>query len=693
MHPSSLRDGFHFLANLRWLAASLLLCSALPLPAQNATPFQITLNGTSLVYGTTTTASATITNSGNTSATATILAPPPLLIGGNQSFNLTLAANQSISYPLTLGACPFQTQNVTIDVGSDGAAAWGYNYYGLNNVPGNLGLVNQVAAGFTFAMALLVNGTVVEWGATSYDESLKMPVNLGPVQSIAAGYYHAVALLENGTVRCWGYNNYGQCDVPASLGPVQAIAAGYGCTLALLQNGTVRAWGDNTYGQCDIPSDLGPVTAIAAGAYHCLAIEANGTVRAWGYNVYGECNVPAGLGPVIAVAGGDYHSVALLANGTVVCWGGNFSGETNVPAGLGPVQAISAGYSLTLALLQNGTVRAWGNNNYGQCDIPPDLGPVSSISAGTLNGVVALSPDDTSDPITIAPFLAGFSLTATTVDAGALIQGRLLANGSIPGGITIPLKSSDPAAVSVPASVNFGAGQSQSNLFNILTFPVHSNTTVIISATYGAPVLQDISVIADVHPSSLTFAPPDGIAGDSLRGTVRLNKVAPGPLVVNFLSTNSSLVTVPPTLTISKGKTFGSFTATIAGSVSDTTPVSIESYVNGSFHDFLNPLVGIVTVEPLFNDSIIDQRQSQGSSYADIEISLVHSQASSFDVVLTPDATSSLTNGGSSASGQIVFRAHTISTTFRLWRTNPSATASSVVVSGNGLTSTVTVTW
>lgn len=141
--------------------------------------------------------------------------------------------------------------------------AWGDDTFGQTTLPGNIGLVTAVAAGFGHSLALRTNGTVVAWGQDSQGQA-RIPTDLSSVVAIAAGAAHSVALTSAGQVICWGDNTWGQATVPAGLTNAMAIAAGDLHTLALDRNGKIWAWGDATAGQTNLNGRTG--TRILAGA-------------------------------------------------------------------------------------------------------------------------------------------------------------------------------------------------------------------------------------------------------------------------------------------------------------------------------------------------------------------------------------------------------------------------------------------
>lgn len=306
--------------------------------------------------------------------------------------------------------------------------------------------VKQIAAGSQDSYALLENGTVEAWGYDNLDQlgpinpteicesgaaCVRTPTpvpGLAGVKAIAAGESYALALLENGTVEAWGEGSWGQLgngpiigleicpEEPAvegsrlcsktpvavsGLSAVTGISAGHGDSLALLEDGTVRSWGYNGAGQLgngsttgpescvngvscsDVPvpvSGLSGVTQVSAGDLHNLALLSDGTVMAWGYNQNGELGdgtsghgaeansdtpvLVSGLSGVTQISAGNYHSLALLSDGTVEAWGwdelwqlGNVETEeeSDVPvpvSGLSGVTAIAAGNGQSYAVGQ-----------------------------------------------------------------------------------------------------------------------------------------------------------------------------------------------------------------------------------------------------------------------------------------------------------------------------------------------------
>lgn len=301
---------------------------------------------------------------------------------------------QKITPDQRLASVPYALKAASIDVNlaqvlaapAKPVVAWGQGASGQTNVPVIISDANTaaIAAGGDMSLALLKDGTVVQWGAGA-----SIPGGLTGVTGIAAGTSHALAVKSDGTVTAWGDNSFGQCDVPVGLTNVTAVAAGEKHSMALRENGTVVVWGNSSFGQTEVPGSATSIVKISAGADHCMALRGDGVVVAWGRNELGQTDVPAGLTGVTALAAGAYHSIAVKSDGTVVAWGwktgllGDGSKDVNaVPDGISNVLSVSAGYATIVALKQDGTVFVWGDNSYKQAEIPADAVNVIAISAG-----------------------------------------------------------------------------------------------------------------------------------------------------------------------------------------------------------------------------------------------------------------------------------------------------------------------
>ncbi len=438
--------------------------------------------------------------------------------------------------------------------------AWGRNARGqLGNgccensdvpepVPGLSG-VTAVAASYGISMALLSNGTVMDWGENgngqlgdgTYEEDTPAPVRvfmLKEVTAIAAGGSYGLALLRNGTVMTWGSgggakNSYIPVQV-SGLSEVTAIAADGGHSLALLKNGTVMAWGENEYGELgdgtthnsDMPvrvSGLREVVAISDGADHNLALLKSGMVMAWGQNDWGQlgdgfdggygskggpetcasttCStipVPvSGVSDATAIATGYGQSLALLANETVMGWGEDFSGQVgngtampgiDVPvavSGLSGVTSIAGGDVFSMAELHGETGQIAGKVTSASGTLLEGVDICAYIRDGALHGrcaqtkangeymisglvggeyTVEFSPPSKSTLDYVAQYYGGKSLSeaqpvpVTAADTTPEVDAKLEVGGQIGGEVTSAEGAKKLAEIEVCASEAGGGG-------------------------------------------------------------------------------------------------------------------------------------------------------------------------------------------------------------------------------------------
>lgn len=380
-------------------------------------------------------------------------------------------------------------------------AAWGD--LGQDAVPAGLTNVTAIACGGFTDLALKADGTVMQWGAATFDT----PSGLANVSLVAAGVEYSLALTTGGQIVAWGDDTYGQTEVPPSLSNVVAIAAGGFHGLAVTADGMVAGWGDNSSGQAVPPGALSNVAAVAAGFYHSAALKSDGTVTAWGDDGFGQATVPEGLTNVAAIAAGGDHCLALTTEGRVIAWGDNTFGQTQVPADLTNAVAVAAGDYHSLALKADRTLVAWGLAYNGATAVPEDLTNIAVAAAG---GSHSLALIQDSPPLLTRPVAQQTALCGSTVNLSL----------AVPGGIPLTSQWSfngEPVPAATAAALRLA--------------DVQTNQTgayeVTISNTCGLVARAEIDLT--VVPSLVT-APPVAVqarVGDAVSFSVGAESVAP----------------------------------------------------------------------------------------------------------------------------------------------------------------------
>ncbi len=169
------------------------------------------------------------------------------------------------------------------------------------------------------------------------------------------------------------------------------------------------------------------------------------------------------------------------------------------------------------------------------------------------------------NPTVTAPTLSSVSVNPSAVIGGQGATGTVsLSNFAPSGGAVISLSSANPAAI-VPNSATVAANSTSVD-FPVSTTNVNSTVVGNITANYDG-VTRSTAFTVNPQPSAALAnlaLNPKSIRGGFLSiGTVTLTAAAPaGGLVVNLSSSNTSLATVPFTVTLLAGDTSASFNVT-----------------------------------------------------------------------------------------------------------------------------------
>ena len=209
------------------------------------------------------------------------------------------------------------------------------------------------------------------------------------------------------------------------------------------------------------------------------------------------------------------------------------------------------------------------------------------------------SPGTPGGPPPASLTLSSIALSPTTVSAGVPSSGLVTLSGTAPsGGAVVTLSSSNTSAATVPASVTVPAGVISAR-FAVATSSVTTQTSVTITASYGSGSQQ--SAVLTVTPAtsapsltSLTVNPTSVNGGNSSTGTVTLSSAAEaGGVMVSLSSSDTSVATVPPNVTVAAGATSASFTV-------KTNPVSASttSTITGSYAGVQKSTLLTITPQP-----------------------------------------------------------------------------------------------
>ena len=204
--------------------------------------------------------------------------------------------------------------------------------------------------------------------------------------------------------------------------------------------------------------------------------------------------------------------------------------------------------------------------------------PVTSTTAATITAAYGASTRSAN--VTINPGVTvgvtSLALSPSTVAAGGSSTGTVTLSGPAPtGGAVVQLSTVSPATVPSTVTVPTGATSASFNIGTTSTSSTRQATVyALLNTTWGAVLTVTAGTSAPTL-SAISLSPATVVGGNTSQGTVTLTSAAPsGGTVVSLSSSNTSVATVPASVTVSAGSTSRTFTVTTS-SVSSSTPVTI----------------------------------------------------------------------------------------------------------------------
>jgi hypothetical protein len=197
------------------------------------------------------------------------------------------------------------------------------------------------------------------------------------------------------------------------------------------------------------------------------------------------------------------------------------------------------------------------------------LGQVTTATSVTITATLGSSSVSVS--ITVQPpSLKNLSIFSP-ITGGAPTSAVVMLNGvAPPGGAVVSFTSSSPA-VSVPATVTVAAGNASAS-FTIQTSAVTADTTATVTASWnGGSVQAQLTVTPQQPPASITIDPATTTGTNGASGTVTLASPANGDVQIMLSSSNPSVASVPPFVTVPQFAGGGGFFITTSNPAVTTT--------------------------------------------------------------------------------------------------------------------------
>jgi len=256
---------------------------------------------------------------------------------------------------------------------------------------------------------------------------------------------------------------------------------------------------------------------------------------------------------------------AVAVNAAVGFSGGTVQGTVTLsdaaPAG-GAVVPLAANYPDRVTVQPSVTVPAGSTTapftvTAGQATVNASVIVSGEYGGVTQGDVLYIYPRE------LAVELNSLSVSTTTPGPGGTVQGTVSILGPAKaGGVLVMLGSTNPALAAVPASVTIPQ-DATSATFAITTQAVTTKTDVTIIASRSMTMRRTLQLMPPGALASLSLNPSTVTGGNPSTGTITLTSPAPGSGVVVALSSGDTTVaTVPASVTVTAGATNATFTVT-----------------------------------------------------------------------------------------------------------------------------------
>jgi hypothetical protein len=284
-------------------------------------------------------------------------------------------------------------------------------------------------------------------------------------------------------------------------------------------------------------------------------------------------------------------SVALAANSV---GGGSYTTGTVTLASAAP----SGGLQVKLSS-DNSAVKVEQSIHIGSGKTTGQFDVLTTGVATTTTATITAAIGGVSETATLTvtpPALSGVSVENTTLGSGGSTHGSVQLSGRAPkGGIVVTLASSSTAAT-VPATVTVNQGESQAS-FKITVGTVTTATQVTITATSGSVTETATLTVSPLGLVSISARPSSVDGGHSSTGVVELNGPAGTGGVVITLASSDPSTTVPASITIAAGKSYGAFQIT-------TTAVTLQTSVTLTATSGTQSVTATFIVNPVSLDGL-----------------------------------------------------------------------------------------
>lgn len=207
------------------------------------------------------------------------------------------------------------------------------------------------------------------------------------------------------------------------------------------------------------------------------------------------------------------------------------------------------------------------------CTVDVNDGSATAATARLSGCTVSSAPPPPPPPASAS--LSGLSLSPAAVVEGSTSTGTVTLTGPAPaGGLVVALSSGNTTAATVPESVTVAGGET-SAAFTIQAGSTAGSSSSVITASADGVSRSATFTVNSGNPtlSNLSLTPLSVVGGSPSTGTVTLTAPATaGGVLVALSSGNTSVATVPASVTVGEGASTAGFTVA-------TSPVTASTSV------------------------------------------------------------------------------------------------------------------
>jgi hypothetical protein len=196
------------------------------------------------------------------------------------------------------------------------------------------------------------------------------------------------------------------------------------------------------------------------------------------------------------------------------------------------------------------------------------IGQVTAPTPVTITATTGSSSASVS--LTVQPPSLKSVSVPSTITGGAPVTGIVMLNGVAPADGAVATLTSDSPAVTVPPSATVAAGTTSTS-FNIATNAVGTTTTATVTATWkGASVSALLTLTPQQAPGSISLSPTTTQGTNGSSGTVTLASPADHDVQIMLSSSDPSVASVPPYVTVPRFAGGGAFIVTTSNPSAST---------------------------------------------------------------------------------------------------------------------------